>query len=164
MNPLLSNIEREGLSRRRFLRHLFLKAGGVAGARFLTACGGSSRSVGPQGAVNPFVESGFATMGPLLPPDENGVQLPAGFTSRIVGEYNANVITDHGTDTGYAWHTDPDGGATFKTEDGGWIYVSNSERRDSTTGPALEGASYEPPNRRQDVALAGLMSGGVSAL
>ena len=26
------------------------------------------------------------------------------------------------------WHSAPDGGATFKTKDNGWIYVSNSER------------------------------------
>ncbi|MFT5889291.1 MAG: hypothetical protein ACI9BO_002117, partial [Zhongshania sp.] len=58
-------------------------------------------------------------MGPLL---------PTGFTSRVVAEYNVNVIADDGSDTGYAWHTDPDGGATFSTDDGGWIYVSNSER------------------------------------
>ena len=30
-------------------------------------------------------------------------------------------------DTGYAWHPNPDGGAVFAQDDGGWIYVSNSE-------------------------------------
>ncbi len=29
--------------------------------------------------------------------------------------------------SGYNWHSAPDGGATFATPDGGWIYVSNSE-------------------------------------
>lgn len=29
--------------------------------------------------------------------------------------------------TGYNWHMFPDGGAVFPTEDGGWVYVSNSE-------------------------------------
>jgi secreted PhoX family phosphatase len=29
--------------------------------------------------------------------------------------------------TSYLWHTAPDGGATFPSWDGGWIYVSNSE-------------------------------------
>jgi hypothetical protein len=164
MHPLIEDVERKGLSRRRFLRNFFLTAGGVASARYLTACGGSSSSIGLQGAANPFFESAFATMGPLLPADDNGVQLPAGFTSRVVAKYNLNVIADDGSDTGYAWHTDPDGGATFSTDDGGWIYVSNSERRDNTSGPAIAGTGYAPPNRRQDVAAAGQMSGGVSAL
>jgi hypothetical protein len=100
MHPLIEDVERKGLSRRRFLRNFFLTAGGVASARYLTACGGSSSPIGLQGAANPFFESGFATMGPLLPADENGVQLPTGFTSRVVAEYNANVITDDGSDTG----------------------------------------------------------------
>lgn len=29
--------------------------------------------------------------------------------------------------SGYIWHQDPDGGATFATDDGGWVYVSNAE-------------------------------------
>ena len=29
--------------------------------------------------------------------------------------------------TSYRWHVNPDGGATFATRDGGWIYVSNDE-------------------------------------
>jgi hypothetical protein len=164
MHPLVKDIERKGLSRRRFLRNMFFTAGSVASARYLTACHSSSSSTGVQSALNTYVESGFTSMGPLLPADVNGVQLPAGFSSRVVAKYNANVIADDGTDTGYAWHTDPDGGATFSTDDGGWIYVSNSERRDNTSGPAVTGAGYGPPNRRQDVATAGLMTGGVSAL
>ena len=58
---------------------------------------------------------------PLNAPDENGVMLPDGFTSRIIAQTGK---TYHG----YRWHDAPDGGATFKSnDDGGWIYVSNSE-------------------------------------
>lgn len=56
----------------------------------------------------------------LLPPDQSGVRLPAGFTSRIVAHSSQKLF-------GYRWHAAPDGGATFATPDGGWVYVSNSE-------------------------------------
>lgn len=62
----------------------------------------------------------LAALGELLPPDRNGVRLPAGFTSRIVA-HSGQTISD------YRWHAAPDGGATFAAPDGGWIYVSNSE-------------------------------------
>lgn len=69
----------------------------------------------------------LATVGALQPPDENGVRLPVGFTSRIVARSGQNLF-------GYQWHAAPDGGATFSTPDGGWIYVSNSERKKGKGG------------------------------
>lgn len=60
--------------------------------------------------------------GPLQPPDANGMQLPSGFSSRVVATTGQTV-----SGTSYTWHSAPDGGATFGTSDGGWIYVSNSE-------------------------------------
>ncbi len=62
----------------------------------------------------------LSSVGPLQLSDKNGVRLPKGFTSRIVAVSGQNLF-------GYRWHSAPDGGATFATEDGGWIYVSNSE-------------------------------------
>ncbi len=56
----------------------------------------------------------------LSPADENGVRLPRGFSSRIVARSGQNYF-------GHDWHPAPDGGHTFATDDGGWIYVSNSE-------------------------------------
>ena len=56
----------------------------------------------------------------LLPPDQNGVRLPPGFTSRIAARSGQKLFD-------YRWHAAPDGGATFAAPDGGWIYVSNSE-------------------------------------
>ncbi len=61
-------------------------------------------------------------LGPLGEPDENGLRLPEGFTSRLVATSGAVVAG-----TGYTWHPNPDGGATFAHDDGGWTYVSNSE-------------------------------------
>ncbi|MGH3737574.1 MAG: alkaline phosphatase PhoX [Micromonosporaceae bacterium] len=59
--------------------------------------------------------------GPLQPADANGVQLPSGFTSRIVARSSQQV-----PGTSYTWHPAPDGGACF-ADGSGWIYVSNSE-------------------------------------
>ena len=67
--------------------------------------------------------------GPLRDADENGLRLPPGFTSRVVAVSGAPV-----GDTGYVWHLAPDGGATFPTGDGGYVYVSNSELNRSRGG------------------------------
>ena len=63
-------------------------------------------------------------------PDANGIILPEGFTSRVVARAGETMPGP----SGYAWHTDPDGGAVFPTPDGGWIYVSNQEERFDLTG------------------------------
>lgn len=135
MNPILKKALADGLPRRQFLQNLLLSAGSVSTASWLTAC---SSPVGLRSetvpGVNPNFESRFATMGPLQAPNADGIELPAGFSSRVLATYNQPVAFDTGGDSGaFLWHSDPDGGATFRTDDGGWIYLSNSERRDSTT-------------------------------
>ena len=62
----------------------------------------------------------LGSIGDLQAPDKNGVRLPKGFSSRIIARSGHNYF-------GYDWHAAPDGGATFATDDGGWIYVSNNE-------------------------------------
>ncbi|MCU1369655.1 MAG: translocation protein TolB [Ilumatobacteraceae bacterium] len=75
-----------------------------------------------------MVSAQSATPGPspygelATEPDENGLLLPAGFTSRVVAIGGEAV---EGTD--HAWHAFPDGAATFPADDGGWIYACNSE-------------------------------------
>jgi len=72
---------------------------------------------------------GASPYGPLADtPDENGLLLPEGFTSRIIGVAGEKVAgTDH------PWHAYPDGAATFPVLDsdgkdtGAWIYTGNSE-------------------------------------
>ncbi|SCF08472.1 alkaline phosphatase PhoX [Micromonospora mirobrigensis] len=73
-------------------------------------------------------QPGTGPYGPLGSADANGIQLPAGFASRVVAR-SRQVVPG----TSYAWHDAPDGGACF-TAGTGWIYVSNSEI--STTGGA----------------------------
>ena len=69
----------------------------------------------------------------LLPPDRNGVRLPVGFTSRIVAESSLSPVAG----CEYVWHAAPDGGACFADDDGGWIYVSNSEMDENGGAGAL---------------------------
>ncbi len=64
-------------------------------------------------------------------PDANGIVLPEGFRSRVLARSGALV-----EGTRYDWHVFPDGGATFARDDGGWVYVSNSEQPSSGAGGA----------------------------
>ncbi|AKJ28996.1 alkaline phosphatase PhoX [Caldimonas brevitalea] len=83
----------------------------------------------PAVPANPRVDGqllrivGAGGFGELLPPNADGLRLPAGFTSRVIARTGLRVGS-----TSYVWHGAPDGGATFPSTDGGWIYVSNSER------------------------------------
>jgi secreted PhoX family phosphatase len=70
----------------------------------------------------PALRSLIADIGPLGDPDASGLRVPAGFTARVIARTGTMVAG-----SSYEWHLLPDGGATFATEDGGWIYVSNAE-------------------------------------
>lgn len=95
--------------RRKLLQYGFMSLGVFFGNALL-----------PSPSKTATLSISLAAHGELLPPDQNGVRLPAGFTSRIVARSGQILF-------GYNWHAAPDGGATFSTPDGGWIYVSNSE-------------------------------------
>lgn len=82
----------------------------------------------PSGAA---VVAGSGPYGALQAADANGLQLPVGFSSRVIATTDQVVAG-----TGYTWHRNPDGGACFPVAGGGWIYVSNSE-----VGLASGGAS-----------------------
>lgn len=95
--------------RRTLLQYGFLSLGAFAGNALLPSLVNAST-----------LKSLLTSQRELLPPDQNGVRLPAGFASRIVARSSQKLFD-------YTWHAAPDGGATFATEDGDWIYVSNSE-------------------------------------
>ena len=105
--------ERLRLGRRELLRYGLYGAGALALGSLLQAC---SQNPAPEKRSN------IANLGPLGAPDANGVQLPAGFSSRIVARSGETVAG-----TGFAWHSTPDGGGVMATSDDGWIYLSNSE-------------------------------------
>ncbi|MDP9866886.1 MULTISPECIES: alkaline phosphatase PhoX [Streptosporangium] len=98
------------MERRTFLRASALGAGTLA---FTGSLWQDALAAPAQNAPGPY--------GPLLAADGNGIQLPAGFTSQVIARSGQTV-----PGTSYTWHSAPDGGACF-ADDGGWIYVSNSE-------------------------------------
>jgi len=103
-------------------RRAFLQRAVVAGTG--AAVLPSWALVAPAGAQGDGrARPGTGPYGPLRDePDENGLLLPEGFTSRVIG-----VAGEPVGDTDQLWHAFPDGSATFPTEDGGWIYTCNSE-------------------------------------
>ena len=77
--------------------------------------------------------------GELLPPDENGLRLPAGFRSRVIAHSGRPVVSA----STYRWHNAPDGGACYAADDGGWVYVSNSEVKVSDGGGGVGAVRFD---------------------
>lgn len=96
-------------------RRAFLKAG---------AAGAGLAVLGPKflGKAIPAAYAADGPYGPLLAADPRGIELPAGFSSRIVATSGQLV-----PGTSYTWHGAPDGGACYPATGGGWVYASNSE-------------------------------------
>lgn len=111
----------QSLSRRELLVKA-LQIGGLLGvAKTLPGCS--------NGHYIDHGTSNLDNLGPLMGPDSNGLLLPAGFSSRVVGRSGEKV-----QNSDYSWHGAPDGGACFSGDDGGWIYVSNSEIKEEAMG------------------------------
>lgn len=98
------------MERRTLLRAGFVGTGAVA---FSGALWKDAFAAPAQPGPSPY--------GDLQAADANGIQLPAGFTSRVIARSGQRV-----PGTSYSWHWAPDGGACF-ADGSGWIYVSNSE-------------------------------------
>ncbi|PCI07993.1 MAG: translocation protein TolB [Gammaproteobacteria bacterium] len=95
------------LAKRQFLKR------GLSG---LSVCG--------VGAIwSGVIIGGCTSRAVLQAPDEHGVKVRAGLQVRIIARSGQSVMTGGN----YLWHDAPDGGACFMTNDGGWVYVSNSE-------------------------------------
>jgi secreted PhoX family phosphatase len=121
-------------------RRDLLRLGGASGvvlatSGWLTACVGST---GPSPTPSvPSATTGvgpgpFAGYGALSAADANGLRLPAGFSSRVVATSGESVAG-----TGYTWPANPDGGATFPVDVGGWIYVANAETGSNQGGASM---------------------------
>ena len=111
-------------TRRQFLQQSFVGTGWIMAGGMLSQCGSEA-----DGSSAPM--SNIGTLGPLQDPDENGIRLPEGFTSRVIAR-SGEVVEN----SGYEWHPAPDGGAVFTTDDGGWVYVSNAEEPAAIGGGA----------------------------
>jgi hypothetical protein len=120
-----------GATRREMLRLCGAAGLTVVGGTWLAACSSSS-STSSGTTVAPPTTAPFAGYGSLGPVDANGLRVPEGFTSRVIATSNQLV-----GDTGYTWPWFPDGGATFATDDGGWIYVANSEMPNNGGGVSM---------------------------
>jgi secreted PhoX family phosphatase len=87
-----------------------------------TALAAAAVATGWRALGIPAARAATVGYGPLGNPDANGVRLPAGFQARLLAKTGEPVAG-----TGYLWHGQPDGAATFATPGGGWVLVSNSE-------------------------------------
>jgi secreted PhoX family phosphatase len=123
-----------GPSRREMLRLCGAVGFTAVGAGWLAACSSSSTSSSgtTTTTVAPSTTVPFAGYGPLGAADANGLRLPTGFTSRVVATSSEPVAG-----TSYVWPIFPDGGATFTADDGGWIYVANSEVLENGGGVSM---------------------------
>jgi hypothetical protein len=98
-------------------RRDFLKMAGVVGIGIpiLAAC-------------EPITRVDFGALGASGVPN---LYVPTGFTARKLATTGTTVKRWDGSDTGYEWHDDPDGGGVFPilAASGvtGWVYASNSE-------------------------------------
>jgi uncharacterized protein len=128
-------------SRRAFLRGIFLTAGAASLPAWVVACGdgsdapvlpppGGGVGVPPGGKEFAIAPGPLADIGELVETGVDGILAPPGFQVRVVARHLSNPVSglfDPLGLGGYNWHTAPDGGAVFPAEDGGWVYVSNSE-------------------------------------
>ena len=94
-----------------------------------SSLGMAALAIGPSllSISRPLSAQSLTQIGQLQAPDENGIRLPEGFSSRCIAAAGQRVRRSFWNRTAYRWHSYPDGGATFATDDGGWVYVSNSE-------------------------------------
>ena len=116
----------ENASRRRLLKQSCASIFAFSAGPMLTGCHQNSDDSGVGSVL-----SNIGSLGPLSStPDANGFLLPSGFTSRIIAKTDEMPLTT----SSYVWHDLPDGGATFATAQGGWIYVSNCENNSGGGG------------------------------
>jgi len=92
------------------------------GAALAGSCSLGFATAGWTRALEAGAVVGSSPYGPLGAADVNGIRLPAGFTSRLLATSGVGVAG-----TSHLWHLAPDGGATFASPGGGWVYVSNAE-------------------------------------
>lgn len=120
--------ELDSPSRRTVLRGGLASLAALVAPTGLSGCDSSTRRPpGSDSGVEAFpplpkLRSLIDQIGELGEADADGVRLPPGFSIRVVARSGEPVLPG-----GHTWHAMPDGGATFPTRDGGWIYVSNSE-------------------------------------
>ncbi len=112
------------LNRRDILRQLFWGGGALAVGPLLSACGSSQTVSGTSGGSLNIPLGPLSDIGPLGARNIENVAVPDGFTVRTIARHGSLVAPLRSLNI---WHAFPDGGACFARDNGGWIYVSNSE-------------------------------------
>ena len=120
------------VSRRNLLRSVFLGLGAASLPSWVARSAQAQQAGGAELDI-PFGPLGAQDFGPLveqlvvddLPAVNHQLFAPEGFSARVVMRAGVNPVTK--TAAGTLGHIDPDGGAVFVADDGGWVYVSNSE-------------------------------------
>src|SRR5690554_2180867 len=117
-------------NRRKFLQQGLIASGVLAIGPALwtrSSHGGSPRSAKPLGMGNRVsnIPNLRGTLEETVVENDPATRilLPRGFKVREIARTGQKPVAN----SDYVWHGMPDGGATFSTEDGGWIYVSNAE-------------------------------------
>jgi len=110
--------------RRRLLRRMLLGSGLFAVGPVLRAAVTGSGTVAAAGLAS-NIPNLAGTLHEIAVDNDPATRMvvPAGFSVREVARSGHRPVP--GSD--YAWHGAPDGGAVFAMDDGGWVYVSNSE-------------------------------------
>lgn len=128
----LAGVTRHDISRRNVLRGLFFGLGAASLPTWAIE-NAMAQTAGGLELDIPFGPLGAQDFGPLVEKSvldnltsvNHQLFAPEGFDVRVVMRAGVNPVT---LDTsGTVGHNRPDGGAVYTTEDGGWIYVSNSE-------------------------------------
>ena len=115
--------------RRRLLQQGLLASGVLAVGPDLWArtSQGSPRSAAPLGmkARVSNIPNLAGTLHEIAVENDPTIRMlvPRGFSVRQLARTGRRPVAA----SNYVWHADPDGGATFPMEDGGWVYVSNAE-------------------------------------
>lgn len=91
-------------SRRQFIQYAMLGLGGLAMPRL-------GLSIPAELNKNLYLDK------------SHNIEIPIGSSIRTVARSSKPVMRDKA----FLWHSAPDGGACYPTNDNGWIYVSNSE-------------------------------------
>jgi len=105
---------RDGLTRRDAIR---VGAGAAGSVAFFGGLLGPALNAMAAPAV-----PGAGPYGPLNSPDANGVRLPNGFTSKVIARTDQVIGKSN-----YKFHGLPDGMGAYRTDDDGFILVSNCE-------------------------------------
>lgn len=115
--------------RRQFLRQSLIAASVLAVGPGLWGCStqGSPRSARPlsMGGKVSNIPNLAGTLHEVAVENDASTRMlvPRGFAVRQVARTGEQAVAT----SPYVWHADPDGGATFAMDDGGWVYVSNAE-------------------------------------